>query len=371
MVTYRKSNGFFDTTPDNVKVRASAHLLGHCKRRRQEGRCRHRSIAGVRSWRCQHPIPAQRAPGKPTALAAAPLQAGERSATTHRRHRAQRSFPAGTPPGAPGSPHAAAPSLLLTPPAQPQDFATLQAMMEEIQQNIALRQDTISLLTGEVSRLTSQMDVAKGGMSALSASSASLPAALSPNGRTTPPPPPPPPSAGGAASSMASAAAAAAAAFPQPSFAAPLPSLFSDDAKKNAALYGLSVAAVVFGAGVVAPVLEDKMGLGGERGRRAAGGGRRLGGLPAGGGCPLCLQLAAPARPHARVRRACLSRTSHHPCTPRTHPLLAGPAYYDFIASRGLPVQMAEVDPIIASHAGGVVGIMTAQLMNGGQQRRR
>lgn len=40
-------------------------------------------------------------------------------------------------------------------PARPrcwvlQDFATLQAMMEEIQANIALRQDTISLLTGEV-----------------------------------------------------------------------------------------------------------------------------------------------------------------------------------------------------------------------------
>lgn len=31
-----------------------------------------------------------------------------------------------------------------------QDFATLQSMMEEIQANIALRQDTISLLTGEV-----------------------------------------------------------------------------------------------------------------------------------------------------------------------------------------------------------------------------
>lgn len=58
------------------------------------------------------------------------------------------------------------------------------------------------------------------------------------------------------------------AAFPAPSFAAPaassLPSIFSGDGKKDVGLYGASVAAVVFFAGVVAPVLEDKVGLGGE-----------------------------------------------------------------------------------------------------------
>ena len=47
-----------------------------------------------------------------------------------------------------------------------------------------------------------------------------------------------------------------------------------------------------------------------------------------------------------------------------------GPAYYDFIASRGLPTQMAEVDPIVASHAGGAVGIMTAQLLGGNKRRQ-
>lgn len=95
----------------------------------------------------------------------------------------------------------------------------------------------------------------------------------------------PPPVSNGRAPAAA-ALPPPAAAFPTPSFSAPaassLPSIFSGDGKKDVGLYGASVAAVVFFAGVVAPVLEDKVGLG-------------------------------------------------------------GPAYYDFIASRGLPTQMAEV----------------------------
>jgi hypothetical protein len=183
-------------------------------------------------------------------------------------------------------------------PDNVKDFATLQSMMEEIQANIALRQDTISLLTGEVTRLKGQMQTAQGLSSdngSLGHSAATLSAPIS-NGR-------------------AAAALPPAAAFPAPSFAAPaatassLPSIFSGDGKKDVGLYGASVAAVVFFAGVVAPVLEDKVGLG-------------------------------------------------------------GPAYYDFIASRGLPTQMAEVDPIIASHAGGAVGIMTAQLLSNKQRRQ-
>lgn len=59
-------------------------------------------------------------------------------------------------------------------------------------------------------------------------------------------------------------------AFPAPAFSAPapslgasLPSVFSGDGKKDVAMYGASVAAVVFFAGVVAPVLEERVGLGG------------------------------------------------------------------------------------------------------------
>ncbi|KAI7845362.1 hypothetical protein COHA_001069 [Chlorella ohadii] len=186
-------------------------------------------------------------------------------------------------------------------PDNVKDFATLQAMMEEIQANIALRQDTISLLTGEVTRLKGQMQSAQGlssdnGSYSSNSHAAALPAPVS-NGRAA-----------------AAAALPPAVSFPTPSFSAPaaaspLPSVFSGDGKKDVGLYGASVAAVVFFAGVVAPVLEDKVGLG-------------------------------------------------------------GPAYYDFIASRGLPTQMAEVDPIIASHAGGAVGIMTAQLLSSNKRRQ-
>lgn len=84
------------------------------------------------------------------------------------------------------------------------------------------------------------------------------------------------------------------------------------------------------------------------------------------------MQVAGPPAEQVRRRSPSLLTPPTHPIHCHHHSSLpTGPAYYDFIASRGLPVQMAEVDPIIASHAGGVVGIMTAQLMNGGSQRRR
>ena len=40
----------------------------------------------------------------------------------------------------------------------------------------------------------------------------------------------------------------------------------------------------------------------------------------------------------------------------------AGAAYYELISGLGLPTQLAEVDPMIASHCGGIVGVLTAAL---------
>jgi hypothetical protein len=42
--------------------------------------------------------------------------------------------------------------------------------------------------------------------------------------------------------------------------------------------------------------------------------------------------------------------------------LAAGAAYYDLISSLGLPTQLAEVDPMVASHCGGIVGVLSAAL---------
>lgn len=57
---------------------------------------------------------------------------------------------------------------------------------------------------------------------------------------------------------------------------------------------------------------------------------------------------------------------SPHPLPPCLPTACAPPAannYYDVITSMGLPIQLAEVDPIVASHCGGVAGILTAQRM--------
>lgn len=201
----------------------------------------------------------------------------------------------------------------------------------------------------------------------------------------------------------AAAALPPAVSFPTPSFSAPaaaspLPSVFSGDGKKDVGLYGASVAAVVFFAGVVAPVLEDKVGLGGEckicsisciciillpwrpllEDRVSLGGDCSCWSIfdavsivsccttpcsssifscsvPALHACNVC--------PSAGLQALLLKRwlwalpalvVTHkheqHGTCPATSPAAclsivdaAGPAYYDFIASRGLPTQMAEV----------------------------
>ena len=228
-------------------------------------------------------------------------------------------------PTPPGCPSAARPAA----PAPPQDFATLQSMMEEIQANIALRQDTISLLTGEVgaawraqlgaaaaalSRCTAPCRPARWVLPRLGAAGRAQPgAAFRPSSaschrcvrlavgvgglaQTQPPACPcpqvtrlkgqmqaaqglspdaglpshssvaplPAPASNGRPAMPAPAVPPPAFSAPAPSLGAALPSVFSGDGKKDVAMYGASVAAVVFFAGVVAPVLEERVGLGGE-----------------------------------------------------------------------------------------------------------
>lgn len=198
-------------------------------------------------------------------------------------------------------------------PEAVKDFATLQSMLDEIQNNIALRQDTISLLTGEVQRLRTQMGGLEGsGLNTGSMSSASTNGLGAGAGALQLGPGSPSDKAASMAASMLAqraeraAPAAAAGSFLENA------GLFSADksTQANVAAYAGAVAGIVFFGGVVAPVVEDKLGLG-------------------------------------------------------------GPAYYDFITSNGLPNTMAEVDPIVASHAGGAVGVLTAQLAQEAAAARR
>lgn len=149
---------------------------------------------------------------------------------------------------------------------RPQDFATLQSMLDEIQQNIALRQDTISLLTGEVQRLRTQMGGLEGsGLNTNSMSASSNGLSASSGSLQLGPGSPSDKAANMAASMLAQRAerpsrAAAAGSFLENA------GLFSADksTQANVAAYAGAVAGIVFLGGVVAPVVEDKLGLGGE-----------------------------------------------------------------------------------------------------------
>lgn len=144
-----------------------------------------------------------------------------------------------------------------------QDFATLQAMLDEIQQNISLRQDTISLLTGEVSRLRTQM----GGLDSPGLNTGAGVAAI--NGASASPlqlgAGSPADKAASMAASMLAARAEGAAASPAASGEL-LSGIFSPDrsTQANLGMYGMAVASIVFLGGVAVPVMEDKLGLGGE-----------------------------------------------------------------------------------------------------------
>lgn len=156
------------------------------------------------------------------------------------------------------------PSRLPLSPSPLQDFATLQMMLDEIQHNISLRQDTISLLTGEVQRLRTQMGGLEG--SGLNTGSMSAPS----NGASAGSLQLGPGSASDKAASMAASMLAQRAERANPAAVAGSflenAGLFSADksTKANVAAYAGAVAGIVFLGGVAIPVLEDKMGLGGE-----------------------------------------------------------------------------------------------------------
>lgn len=172
------------------------------------------------------------------------------------------------------------------------DFSELQSMMDEIQKNIVARQDKISLLTEEVKLLKGRMGMAESRMNSRGWSFDS-------NGSSQ--------QAGLILSKLQngdmSAAIGQDASFVE--------QLLSDKAlQSSTASYALAVAAVVFTGGVVAPVVEEKLGLGAA-------------------------------------------------------------AYYDYIASQDLPVTLAEVDPVTSAVSGGAVGVLTAQLLDEAKARRR
>ena len=48
---------------------------------------------------------------------------------------------------------------------------------------------------------------------------------------------------------------------------------------------------------------------------------------------------------------------------PRTRCLRSGTTYAEFIRSVGLPEQIAQVDPIVASFTGGAVGVLSTLLL--------
>ena len=55
------------------------------------------------------------------------------------------------------------------------------------------------------------------------------------------------------------------------------------------------------------------------------------------------------------------ARAAPYPCPICAYVPPAGASYYDFIASMGLPSQLAEVDPIVASFCGGAVSELPLQ----------
>lgn len=174
--------------------------------------------------------------------------------------------------------------------------------------------------------------------------------------------------------------------------------------------YAITVAAIIAFGGIIAPVLEVHLGIGGEPAFRfywQSCLGRHLIPHPTplvpGGwnivawlqqqkqlwsrpGCwPLCPRLGLerherqlcsfPWRGHCALLStlppACCCTTFHapHHCSPlpslsslptTTH---AGASYNDFIRGMHLPTQLAQVDPIVASFCGGGVGVLTALLI--------
>jgi hypothetical protein len=158
-------------------------------------------------------------------------------------------------------------------------------------------------------------------------------------------------------------------------------------------LYAAIVAAIIAFGGIVAPVLEVKLGIGGGRSCCARAGTRDawcwLAGMAAGwllcwrAGCPTCTprQTNEAHLEHPTTRRICRHSSppslnpSHHPphpahLTPSHHtpasphlPPAAGSSYFDFINGLHLPPQMAAVDPIVASFCGGGVGVLTSLLI--------
>jgi hypothetical protein len=145
---------------------------------------------------------------------------------------------------------------------------------------------------------------------------------------------------------------------------------------------------IAFGA-LVAPILEFKMGVGGECTRPAAATVPRLIQSSTMHACKracmhkaqcMCIVCSSSSThrtgtvPVATCHRlACAAAPSRSTPAARTHrccslwplaaPSPAGTSYLDFVEGLHLPRQLAQVDPIVASFCGGAVGVVSALLV--------
>jgi hypothetical protein len=128
--------------------------------------------------------------------------------------------------------------------------------------------------------------------------------------------------------------------------------------------YGLFVAAVISFGALLAPLLEVKIGIGGAGRARGRRGGRVGAGRGPRRGCRRALEAAAagPPPPPAASRRLC-PHLGPHPTQPHPPAPPKGTSYLDFVKSLHLPLQLAAVDPIVASFCGGAVGAVSALLV--------
>ncbi len=188
-----------------------------------------------------------------------------------------------------------------------------------------------------------------------------------------------------------------------------LPPLTDATIREYFRFYVASVGTLVLFGGLLAPMLEVRLGLGGARrahrarAQSAGWGVLRTAGRR-GGGSASCKCSAAPgscealsvASSHAqscidgKVDAACLEAGRKRACV---HPLAApaqarpqqtrrgarapsaararaGTSYGEFIRSVHLPQQLAQVDPIVASFCGGAVGVLSTLMVVEARPRR-
>ena len=125
-----------------------------------------------------------------------------------------------------------------------------------------------------------------------------------------------------------------------------LPARTDASMKEYWRFYLTSVSAIIIFGGLLAPVLEVKMGLGGA-------------------GLHLSLGFEPQRSLRYEVTAPCCADAVSLVRGPKSEAATpgAGTTYADFIRNMHLPGQLAAVDPIVASFCGGAVGVLTTLLL--------